>query len=131
MPSSLSITWQQIALVAFGGGLGSVARFLLSAYASGRTPGWRFPLGTFLVNLIGCLVIGALWAAAERWPILTPHLRLLLFTGVIGGFTTFSSFGLETVLLLRRGEAGVAVLYVALSLVCGLGILWLAIRAVR
>ncbi|MDR1283301.1 MAG: fluoride efflux transporter CrcB [Opitutaceae bacterium] len=126
------ITWQQIALVAFGGGLGSVARFLLSAYASGGTPGWRFPVGTFLVNLAGCLVIGALWAAAERWPVvLTPHLRLLLFTGVLGGFTTFSSFGLETVLLLRRGETGVAGLYVALSLVCGLGFLWLAIRAVR
>lgn len=118
-------------LVAVGGGIGSVARFWIAVVAANHVQGGRFPLGTFIANLAGCLIIGMLWALGERWSFFSPPLRLLLFTGLIGGFTTFSSFGLETVLLLRNGDIAMASLYVVLSLAGGLSVLWLAIWMVR
>lgn len=123
--------WQQIAVVAFGGGLGSAARFWISTTASHCLQGSRFPVGTFLVNIVGCLLVGILWAANERWIFLTTTWRLLLFTGIAGGFTTFSAFGLETILLLRRGDFAIAALYVSLSLICGISLLAFSFWALR
>ncbi len=107
-------------LVALGGGFGSVARFKLSELMLLHYPNWKFPLGTFLVNVTGCLVIGALAALGERPGFFTPETRVLLFTGVLGGFTTFSAFGLETFTLIRRGEVLIAGSYVALSVIAGI-----------
>jgi fluoride exporter len=115
---------QQILLVGLGGFLGSIA-FVLH-----HTMDWRFPLGTFVVNVTGCLVAGLLAGLVERHSVFSPDTRVLLFTGLIGGFTTFSAFGVETVFLLRRGEVAVAIAYVVLSLLCGLGALWLAMKSV-
>lgn len=126
-----SISWSQIAVVAFGGGFGSAARFWISSTAANHLLGSRFPFGTFMVNIAGCLFVGVLWAANERWPFLTTHSRLMLFTGIAGGFTTFSAFGLETVLLLRRGDVAIAFLYVLLSILCGFAILALSIWVLR
>jgi CrcB protein len=125
------ISWQQIAVVALGGGFGSAARFWISTAAANYAQESRFPLGTFMVNIAGCLFVGVLWAANEHWPFLTTYSRLLLFTGVAGGFTTFSAFGLETILLLRRGDVAMASLYVSLSLICGLSIMALSIWLLR
>jgi CrcB protein len=91
---------------------------------------WRFPLGTLVVNVLGCIVAGLLAGLVERHSWFSPDIRVFLFTGLIGGFTTFSAFGVETVLLLRRGEVAIAFAYVALSLLCGLGALWLAMKSV-
>lgn len=114
-----------ILLVALGGAIGSVARFKLSGYILHHTIDWRFPAGTFAVNVLGCLVAGVLAGLAEKHDMLSPDTRLLLFTGVLGGFTTFSAFGLETMHLLKRGEIAVASVNVVLSIVAGLAALWL------
>ena len=111
-------------LVALGGAIGSVARFKLSGWVLHATPNWRFPTGTFVVNVIGCLIAGLLAGMAVKQDLFTPEARLLLFTGLLGGFTTFSAFGLETLLLLKRGEAGVAVANVVVSIAVGLLVAW-------
>jgi fluoride exporter len=116
-----------ILLVALGGALGSVARYKLSGYILHHTIDWRFPAGTFAVNVIGCLIAGLLAGLAERHEILSPDVRLLLFTGVLGGFTTFSAFGLETMFLLKRGDVMVAAANIVLSVVAGLLALWLGL----
>lgn len=106
-----------LALVAAGGALGSVLRYAVVLLVKPHSP--NFPTGTLIVNLLGCLVIGllaGLWGAS-----ITPadRLKLLVFTGIIGGFTTFSSFGLETVTLLREGRIAAAIGYMACSNILG------------
>jgi CrcB protein len=110
---------KQLILVGLGGGLGAIARWKLGGLVLHRTEAWKFPLSTFLVNVIGCIVAGLLAGLAIKRDWLTPDARLFLLTGLLGGFTTFSAFGLETVLLLRRGDFGVAVGYVFLSVLAG------------
>jgi CrcB protein len=115
-------------LVAAGGAVGSMARYGIGAWVLARTETWAFPLGTFLVNVLGCLIAGALIGVAEYRNFLTPEVRLLVFTGFLGGFTTFSAFGVETVALMERGQYGVAAGYVAASVVCGVGALFAAVK---
>lgn len=121
----------QILLVGLGGFVGSIARFKLSGLVLHHSVDWRFPLPTFTVNVVGCIIAGVLSGLVERHGFFSPDTRVFLFTGLLGGFTTFSAFGVETVFLLRRGDAGVAFVYVALSLLCGIGVLWFSMRAVR
>lgn len=118
-----------ILLVALGGAVGSVARFKLSGWVLHQVPDWRFPLGTFVVNVAGCLVAGVLAGLAEKHDLLGPEARLLLFTGLLGGFTTFSAFGVETVHLLKRGDVALAALNVVGSVALGLAALWLGMAA--
>jgi fluoride exporter len=119
-----------VLLVALGGALGSVARYKLSGLVLHHTIDWPFPAGTFAVNVLGCLVAGVLAALAEEHDLLSPDTRILVFSGVLGGFTTFSAFGLETMHLLKRGELGVAAANVILSVVAGLLALWIGMAAV-
>ena len=105
-------------LVALGGAAGALARWKLSGIILHRTVDWRFPAATFAVNVIGCLVAGVLVGLVTRREWFSADARLFLFTGLLGGFTTFSAFGVETVYLLRRGEHAVALAYVLLSVVC-------------
>lgn len=119
-----------LVIVAVGGALGSVARYLLSGWVLHHTVDWRFPLGTFLVNILGCLVIGVLAGLAVKENFFSFEARLFLFTGIVGGFTTFSAFGLETFYLLRRAEFLVAGSYVLLSIVVGLFALWVGFSVV-
>lgn len=116
---------KSVLLVALGGALGSVARFKLSGWVLHQTPNWRFPAGTLAVNLIGCFIAGLLAGLAVKQDVFTAEVRVLLFTGLLGGFTTFSAFGLETLLLLKRGEASVAAANVVISVVVGLLVAWL------
>lgn len=109
-----------ILLVALGGAVGSVARYKLSGYVLHHTIDWRFPAGTFAVNVIGCLVAGVLAGLAEKHDLLSADARLLLFTGLLGGFTTFSAFGLETMYLMRRGDFAIAGANIVLSVIAGL-----------
>ncbi|MFC4727224.1 fluoride efflux transporter CrcB [Coralloluteibacterium thermophilus] len=126
----MSPTLPSLGLVALGGALGSAARFALSGWVLHHTVSWRFPLGTFVVNLAGCLAIGLLAGAGERYGLFSAETRLLLMTGLLGGFTTFSAFGLETLHLLRRGEWLVAGSYVGLSVLLGLALVWIGFGAV-
>jgi CrcB protein len=116
---------KSILLVALGGAIGSVARFKLSGWVLQHATNWRFPLGTFAVNVIGCFIAGLLAGMAVKQDVFTPDARIFLFTGLLGGFTTFSAFGLETLLLFKRGEAGVAIANAVVSVAVGLIVAWL------
>ncbi|MFN2476845.1 MAG: fluoride efflux transporter CrcB [Chthoniobacterales bacterium] len=118
---------KQALIVGLGGFVGSVLRFKVGAVILHHSAAWRFPLSTFCINVIGCFIIGALAGFAERQA-MSAELRLLLFTGLLGGFTTFSAFGLEGVNLIRRGEVGIAVSYALLSVICGFAAVFLALR---
>jgi fluoride exporter len=121
---------KEILIVALGGALGSAARYKLSGLVLHHTVDWRFPAGTFAVNVLGCLAAGVLAGLVEKQELFSPATRLLLFTGVLGGFTTFSAFGVETMFLIRRGEILVAGANVALSVAAGLAALWIGLSAV-
>jgi fluoride exporter len=102
--------------VALGGAVGSVSRYLIGLAIHGRT-GTDFPVGTLLVNLSGCLLLGFLVHYALATPAITPEVSALLTTGFCGGYTTFSTFSYETVALLQDGDWRRATLYVSLSVV--------------
>ena len=120
---------QALALVGLGGAAGAIARYLVAGWTMAAAAPQKFPLGTFAVNLAGCLLAGLLAGLAGRHPgWLSPDLRLLLFVGVLGGFTTFSAFGLETAHLLRRGEWLVAAGYAGGSVVLGIAAVWIGLR---
>ena len=114
-------------LVGVGGALGAVMRWKLGGAILHHTPDWRFPLGTFAVNILGCLIAGVLAGLVVKLDVFSADTRLFLFTGLLGGFTTFSAFGVETVYLLRRNEVATALAYVALSVIGGIGVLWIAL----
>jgi len=91
----------------------------------------KFPWSTFVVNVLGCLLIGVLSGMIERLEWFTPQMRLLLLTGLLGGFTTFSAFGLETVFLLRRGEVLIAVAYALSSVAVCVTAVWVGLRLIE
>ena len=120
-----------ILLVGAGGFIGSIARYLLSGWVLHHTLGGKFPWSTFVVNVLGCLLIGVLSGMIERLEWFTPQMRLLLLTGLLGGFTTFSAFGLETVFLLRRGEVLIAVAYALSSVAVCVTAVWVGLRMIE
>lgn len=122
--------WKQIMVVALGGALGSVARYKLGGVVLHHSQTWNFPLSTFCVNVLGCLVIGLLAAVVEHHDLFSIQARLFLFTGLLGGFTTFSAFGYETLFLLRRGLFSTSILYVGLSVSCSLAAVLIGFKAV-
>lgn len=99
-----------------GGGLGAVIRYVLSSLI-GRHAGTTFPWGTLVVNLIGAFCIGLVTSLAAYKFNMSEMMRAFLVTGVLGGFTTFSAFSLETSLLLTRGENGAAIGYIMASVI--------------
>lgn len=110
-------------LVALGGALGAVARALLSTAVQSRWPS-RWPAGTVVVNVSGCLLLGLLIGILASRPQLSQAWRTFAAVGVLGAFTTFSTFESETLALLHRGEAGVALGNVLFSLTAGLAAVW-------
>jgi CrcB protein len=115
--------------VALGGALGSAARHGVNRLVHQQWPTSTFPLGTVVVNLVGCLLIGVLagLVATARLP-MRLHWREFVFVGVLGGFTTFSTLGLDTVTLLRAGAPGRALGAVAVQVVFGVGGAYLGLR---
>ncbi len=112
-------------LVGAGGFVGSVLRFWVSGLVQRLDPAGTFPYGTLAVNTIGCFIIGVLGGLVDSRGVMSPELRTLVFLGVLGGLTTFSTFGHETLALLRDGENLKAGLNVAGSVVLCLGLVWL------
>lgn len=110
---------QSVLLVAVGGAIGAASRHILSGIILSRTINAHFPFPTFTVNVLGCLAAGLLLAMNERFEILHGPLRIFLFTGILGGFTTFSAFGVETVSLIKRDLLGTAALYSLGSVAAG------------
>ena len=111
-------------LVFVGGGVGSVCRYLLGTRLQKAFPG-PFPIGTFVVNALGCLAIGLVAALGLERAALSPEARVFLMVGILGGFTTFSSFAYETLGLVSIGDAARAALYVGASVFAGLAGAWL------
>ncbi len=120
--------------VGLGGGTGAIARYLVGL-ASLKLLGDRFPFATLIVNVLGCLLIGALISAwtggtgEARSP--HDHTRLLIVTGLLGGFTTFSAFGLETFALVEKHHHALAALNIALNVLLGIAAVALGIKLGR
>ncbi|MEZ5332605.1 MAG: fluoride efflux transporter CrcB [Thermoanaerobaculia bacterium] len=110
---------QQAALVGLGGFVGSALRFLASGWVH-RFSGSQYPWGTLAVNVLGSLVLGLLAGLADLRQVIGPGQRLFLMIGVLGGFTTFSTFALETVSLAQGGQGGRALANVAAHVALGL-----------
>lgn len=108
----------KIVLIILGGGIGSLARYSVSGWVHGKYAG-VFPLGTLTVNLVGSFLIGVLWALFES-ATMSPALRVFLFIGILGGFTTFSTYSLETLSLVRDGEVRTALLNILVNNVGGI-----------
>lgn len=119
-----------VLLAAAGGALGSSARYLATIEA-GRLLGMGFPWGTLIVNVIGCFIMGLLigWGALRGT--LSDEARIFLATGILGGFTTFSAFSADFVLLVERKELGLAALYVAGSVLLSLAAVLAGLHLVR
>jgi CrcB protein len=124
-------TLTAILLVGIGGALGSIGRYLLGGWVHGLAPFGTFPLGTLVVNALGCLIIGVLGGINDARQALGPELRVFLMIGVLGGFTTFSSFAYETLALARDAEMGRALINVAAQVLLGLGAAWIGYSLVR
>jgi fluoride exporter len=111
-------------LAGIGGFVGSVLRYSVSGLTHDLSLHFNFPCGTLAVNFAGCLAIGLLSQLAESSGPFTAEARTLVFVGVLGGFTTFSAFGNETISLWREGHSGLALLNVGGHLVLCLGAVW-------
>jgi CrcB protein len=121
---------QQILIVGLGGCLGAILRYKLGGLVLHHSTDWRFPLGTFVVNLLGCFLAGVVAGLIERHSWFSPNVRIFLLAGFLGGFTTFSAFGVDTVFLLRKGALAVAFAYVAASVLGGVVALWLGMNLI-
>ena len=107
-----------VLLVGLGSFIGGISRYLVTLFVQNKFLS-SFPYGTLAVNIIGCFLIGVIYGFSDRGS-MNPEWRIFLATGIMGGFTTFSSFSNETVSMLRDAQYGFAMLYVSSSVVIGL-----------
>ena len=114
-----------ILLVGVGGFFGAVMRYVVTNWVQDFFHVLSLPYGTLTVNLLGCLIIGFLGGLSESRNLLNQEARALLFIGVLGGFTTFSTFGYETVQLLRDGQSLAAFSNIGLQVCMGLVAVWI------
>ncbi len=105
--------------VGIGGGLGSILRYVISVFVGRHVP-IVFPMGTLLVNISGCFLIGVFYSVFARHTDFNPEWRLFLITGICGGYTTFSTFSYDGLILLKQGSNLSFMLYVLGSVVIGL-----------
>jgi len=117
---------KNILIVLIGGGTGSVLRYLASVLTNKYFP-TSFPVGTFVVNIIGCFIIGALTGLYLKNNLTNPDTKLLLVTGFCGGFTTFSTFAQENINLMQTNNMTLAIIYTGLSVLLGLTFVWLGL----
>ncbi len=120
---STSWIWHSL-LVGAGGFIGSVFRFSAGGFVYRVLGSTTLPYGTLLVNVIGCFAIGVLGGLGDSRQVIGTELRLFFFIGILGGFTTFSAFGYETLALVRAADPSRAMLNVALNVVAGLLAVW-------
>lgn len=119
-----------IVLVAAGGGIGAAARYLVSTWAATRF-GSTFPYGTLIVNVIGCFIIGAFMSLVTERVVVSPHWRLFIIVGFVGGLTTFSSFSYETLRLLEEADFIQAFMNIGLNIFIGFFATWLGVIAAK
>lgn len=122
--------WWSILAVGVGGFLGAVSRYLISGWMNQRFGGPGFAVGTLTVNLIGCLLIGAAFQLATQRQALGPGSMTFLTAGILGSFTTFSTFSFETLAMVSRGDLRSAGMNLVVSIVLGLAAVWAGQRLV-
>jgi CrcB protein len=116
--------WQKIIFVGAGGALGAMMRFVISDLGKKLFPAFTLPVGTLLVNVIGCLLIGFLGGLAETRNIFSEEIRAFLIVGILGGLTTFSALGFESFMMMRDGELLRSFANVGIQLMFGLFAVW-------
>jgi CrcB protein len=114
----------KILSVGAGGFAGAILRYLACFYTDRMAEDAIIPYGTLLVNILGCLLIGLGWGIVNARDILSPEIRLFLFTGVLGGFTTYSTFGYESFLLAQKGNFILPVLNITIHIFAGISAVW-------
>jgi len=119
-----------IAAIAMGGSLGAVSRYYISVLAAQKL-GAGFPYGTLIVNITGCFIIGCFMVLATERLAISPYWRLFVATGFLGGLTTFSSFGYETLKLVEEAQIALAFWNVLLNMIAGLAATWLGMSITR
>jgi fluoride exporter len=119
-----------IVIVGLGGFLGTILRYL-GQLAAGKIFSPTFPMGTFLINILGCFIIGMVYAMSERGNLLTADMRLFLAVGFCGGFTTFSTFSNDNLMLLKDGSIGLLLLNAVGSVLLGVLAVYLGIVLIR
>ena len=120
-----------ILFVGVGGFFGSIGRYLLSGAVYQMFPNLHFPIGTTVVNILGCFLIGIATALVEVRNLLSPEARVFLLIGMLGGFTTFSTFGYETIALLRDGAFLTGLANVLIQVIVGISAIWLGFNVIR
>jgi CrcB protein len=112
---------RDLLIIGLGGFIGAILRYVVSGQVQRWSESVNFPYGTLTVNLLGCLLIGALARLDEIRSVLTPEMRFLLFIGLLGAFTTYSTFSNEAINLINDRQFHLAFLYIGAHLVLGLG----------
>ncbi len=121
----------QYLYVFLGAGLGGVLRFLTSKLVHDLLSDWLLPVGTFSVNMLGCLLIGFFAQLAESHSFMTPEIRLFLVVGMLGGFTTFSTFGFDLFTLIHEGKLVWAIMNAVSQVVLGVLLVYLGYWSAR
>jgi fluoride exporter len=122
--------FRTILIVGLGGFIGSILRYL-SQLAAGKIFSPSFPMGTFIVNLLGCFIIGVVFAMSEKGNLLTAEMRLFLAVGFCGGFTTFSTFSNDNLMLLKDGSILLLLANIVGSVLLGIVAVYLGIVLIR
>jgi CrcB protein len=117
-------------LIALGGGAGALSRYIVAGTAQ-RLGGGSFPAGTFVVNALGCLLFGLIWGLFEDRAAIGPQTRLMVLTGFLGAFTTFSTYAFESAALLRDGQWLYAFLNIAGQNALGIALLMSGLMLAR
>lgn len=118
---------RNLILIAIGGALGSVARYI-ATYLIQKHYITNFPLGTLFVNILGSFIIGLLYGYAEEYRMLSPVYRLFFVTGFCGGFTTFSAFAVENFTFIQKQTFFIALSYILLSVILGIASVWVVLH---
>ncbi len=127
----MNVDWLKVLAVGSGGFIGAVSRYMISLLAQSQFSESSFPYGTVAANLLGCLLIGFLAGLFEVKSWAHPEIRLFVFVGILGGFTTFSTFSHETFLLWEQGKIWLSFLNVSLQIMFGLLFVWIGYQIVK